>query len=164
MRNVMEKQSVEERFNAMWFGYPTDLCKGKRGGKANALKAFKKVNPDEKEFYRMMENMKAQIRADRKDKDAYRWPFVSTYINQARYDDVIESEQARVTEKLKECSVEGCKDDVHGQMFDKCAFHTNSTDKALSDAWKATGIDFKSPSFRDDCLKYARSKGFQVGT
>lgn len=160
----MEKQTVEEMFDALWFGYPTDLCRNKRGGKKPALTAFKKINPDSKEFYRMMENMKAQVRADRKSPDAYRWPFVSTYLNQARYDDVIASESERVQKQdLKTCSVDDCNNDVHGQMFSKCAFHAGDSGERLKDAWKMTGLDFKSPSFQKDCVNYCKDKGFNIG-
>jgi hypothetical protein len=164
MRNTMEKQTVDEMFDALWFGYPTDLCRGKRGGKANALKSFKKINPGQKEFFRMMENMKAQIRADRKDKDAYRWPFVSTYLNQARYDDVIASESVRIQkEESKICCVPDCLDPVHGTKFSKCGFHLSDSGKALQEAWKKTGLDFKSPNFQQDCLQYCRNMGYRIG-
>lgn len=149
----MEKQTVEEMFNSLWFAYPTDLSKNKRGGRPNALKAFKKINPDQKEFYRMMENMKAQVRHDRKDKDAYRWPFVSTYLNQARYDDLIESEADRIERvDLKTCCIENCNNDVHGQSFQYCAEHVpNAHSDLLSKAFKETGLKYGSSDFVNEC-------------
>ena len=158
MRKVMEEQTIEEKFAAIWFGYPTDLCGGKRGGKANALKAFKKINPDHSEFYRMMENMKAQIRHDRKDKDAYRWPFVSSYLNQARYDDVIESEAERMDRvELRTCSIENCNNDVHGMKFKYSADHIpNAHSDLLANAWKQTGLKYGSDNFVNDCRLMCR--------
>jgi len=154
----MDKQSIEEKFELFWFGYPTDLCKNKRGGKQPALKAFKKINPDQKEFYRMMENMKAQIRADRKDKDFYRWPFVSSYLNQARYDDVIASESVRMDkENLKTCSIDKCHNDVHGSSFVYCADHIpNAHSDLLANAYRSLQLDIKSPDFIDRCRSLCR--------
>ena len=150
-------------FAAFWFAYPTDLSRNKRGGKQPALKAFKKIDPDEKEFYRMMENMKAQVRHDRKDKDAYRWPFVSSYLNQARYDDVIESEAVRMDrEELSTCCIENCNQDVHGKKFKYCAEHVpNAHSDLLSDAWKKTGIKYGSKDFINEC-RVACKAGMKV--
>ena len=143
----------EEQFNALWLAYPSDLCNKKRGGKQNALKAFKKINPDEKEFYRMMENMKAQVRADRKEKEPYRWPFVSSYLNQARYDDAIESEIDRKERvDLKTCCIDGCGNDVHGPAFRQCADHVeNAHSELLTAAFKKTGLKYGSTNFVNDC-------------
>ena len=158
MRDSMEKQSIDETFDKFWFAFPTDLCRGKRGGKANALKAWKKINPDQAEFYRIMENMKAQIRHDRKDSDSYRWPFVSSYLNQARYDDVIESEVDRKERvDLKTCCIEDCSNDVHGPAFKHCAEHVkNAHSDLLTKAFKATGLQYSSPDFVKDCQAMCR--------
>ena len=144
---------IEEMFNSFWLTYPSDLCSKRRGGKQNALKAFKKINPDQKEFYRMMENMKAQVRADRKTPDAYRWPFVSSYLNQGRYDDAIES-MSDIKERvdLKTCCIENCKQDVHGPAYQYCSGHIpNAHSDLLSIAWKATGLKYGSPDFVNEC-------------
>jgi len=155
----MEKQTVEEMFNSFWLTYPSDLCSKRRGGKQNALKAFKKINPDQKEFYRMMENMKAQVRADRKTPDAYRWPFVSSYLNQGRYDDAIES-MSDIKERvdLKTCCIEGCNNDVLGQSYQYCPDHIpNAHSDLLSIAWKATNIKYGSENFIDQCRNMCKS-------
>ena len=145
-------------FAAIWFGYPTDLCGGKRGGKANALKAFKKINPDQAEFFRMMENMKAQVRHDRKDKDSYRWPFVSSYLNQSRFDDVIESETVRMDrEELSTCCIDNCNNDVHGKSFKYCPEHVpNAHSDLLTKAFKETGLKYSSPDFISECRAMCR--------
>ena len=151
--------TIDEMFNAFWFAYPTDLSRNKRGGKQNALKAFKKINPDQAEFYRMMENMKAQIRHDRKDADADRWPFVSSYLNQARYDDVIESEVDRKERvDLKTCCIEDCRNDVHGSKYQYCADHIpNAHSDLLTAAWKQTGIKYGSNDFINECRVACKS-------
>ena len=147
-------------FEKLWISYPNDLCNKKRGGKQPALKAFKKINPDEAEFNRMMANMKAQVREDRKNpKDAYRWPFISSYLNQGRYDDYIESSTSKEKAKsLKTCATNGCDSDVHGSMYTKCAFHCGDTNELLSGAYRKLGLDIKSPDFVSQCRDICRDK------
>jgi len=112
----------DEMFNKIWFAYPSDLCKNKRGGKQPALQAFKKLKLNQKDFDTLMLNMAAQVKNDRNDKDAYRWPFVSTYLNQRRFDDTVTIVEKPVYQS-KECCQEGCKDPVHGQSFKHCGLH-----------------------------------------
>ena len=158
MRNVMEKQTIDQMFASLWFGYPTDLCRNKRGGKTNAARAFKKINPDQAEFYRMMENMKAQIRHDRKDPDADRWPFVSSYLNQKRFDDIIESETERMDRvELRTCINTDCEQPVHGSKYKYCADHIpNAHSDLLATAWKQTGLKYGSDNFVNDCRLMCR--------
>ncbi len=146
-------------FERLWTSYPSDLCKGKRGGRQPAYKAFRKINPDEKEFGRIMANMKAMIKADRGDKDSYRWPFVSSYLNQARYDDFIMPREESSAVDLKVCSVDSCNQKVHGASFKFCSFHIPSAhSEAMKQAWIRTGIDYKSPTLTEDCRKHCRER------
>ena len=155
--------TIEDMFTKLWFKYPTDLCRNKRGGKTPALQAFKKLNPDQDEFDRIMRNMDAQIRMDRKDKDAYRWPFVSTYLNQRRYDDVIESVQTVEKRPETKCSVDNCNSPIHGSSFSVCSFHIPSIhDLKLREGWKETGLCRKSPTLAQDCREYCKSKGYLI--
>lgn len=156
----MSDKLIEEMFEKLWTQYPADLCKGKRGGRQPAFKAFKKINPDETEFKRIMVNMKAMIRADRGDKDSYRWPFVSSYLNQARYDDfILPACTTSSPEQLEVCSVDSCNKKVHGQSFKFCSFHipNNFSDK-IKKAFEETGLDYTSPTFTDDCRAYCRTR------
>jgi len=112
----------EEMLNTIWFNYPSDLCKNKRGGKPPALQAIKKRKFTEQTFNKFILDLKAHIRNDRKDPEAYRWPFVSTYINQHREQDVIETVDKPV-QVLSQCSQPGCKNEVHGPRFKHCVYH-----------------------------------------
>ena len=123
----MDKEKKDELFAKLWFTYPTQLCKGKRGGKQPARKAFDKVCTSEEEFNRIMLNMKAQIRNDLNDPDAYRWPFLSSYLNQRRFDDVIEINEKPVYVS-EQCAERGCNNEVHGPKFNHCIHHL-PTDK-----------------------------------
>ena len=154
---------IDEMFNKFWWAYPKDLSKGKKGGKVPALKAFKKINPDETEFNRIMGNMEAQIKADRGDSDSYRWPFVSSYLNQYRFDDEIMAVSTKIeTADLNECGVTGCNKEVHGYSFEYCSFHIpakqggEKREGEIAKAWEATGLDANSPSLVEECRKYCR--------
>ena len=152
-----------DNFETFWTSYPSDLCKKKRGSKQVARKSFDKINPDEAEFKRIMANMRAQIKADRMDKDAYRWPFVSSYLNQARYDDFIEPTQREIRKDEKICKMDGCKQFVHGINYDVCPVHIPSRmDDRLRAAWRATGLKRKSPTLAQDCRDYCLNKGWKI--
>ena len=152
--------NIEEMFDKIWWKYPNDLCKGKKGGKAPALKALKRINPDEQEFNRIMGNLDAQIRHDRQDKDAYRWPFLSSYLNQQRYDDEIPSSTInREVQELGTCSVDGCSDFVHHVGGRFCAFHIPSQhDERLRQAWTRTGLSIKDPDFAQKARDYCKER------
>lgn len=156
--------TIEQMFEQLWTQYPADLCKGKRGGRQPAFRAFKKINPDEKEFKRIMDNMKAMIRADRGDKDSYRWPFVSSYLNQARYDDFIISKSMEVeSQPLRFCHINGCKESVHGATYNCCSKHIPSIhDDRLREAWKSTGLNRESETLASDCRSYCKEKGYLI--
>lgn len=123
----------QEMFDKLWFSYPTDLCKNKRGGKQPAFNAFKKLKVDEKEFNRIMLNLQAQIRNDRNDPDAYRWPFVSSYLNQKRFDDTVDIVEKPVYVGST-CEYQSCTNEVHGPKFKHCVYHlpTDQNDPVLS--------------------------------
>lgn len=151
--------TLEQQFDKMWTQYPSDLTKGRRGGRQPAFKAFKKLNPDEKEFNRIMANMKAQAKADRADPDSYRWPFLSSYLNQSRFDDYIAPATCKASEPLKTCTVEGCNNDVHGAMFKYCGDHIpNAHSDEMAKAWTRTGLSYKSENFVSECREYCRER------
>ena len=157
--------TIEEMFEKIWWSYPNDLCKGKKGGKQPALKALKKINPDEKEFKRIMLSLEAMKKADRKDPDAYRWAFVSSWLNQARYDDAMPEMRDEVHEKReeKECKEEGCRESVLGTNYSVCARHIPCRhDDRLRAAWLKTGLDRNSPDFGTKCREYCRTRGWQI--
>ena len=155
--------TIDEMFDKLWTSYPSDLCRKKRGGRQPAIKAFKKINPSVEEFGRMMANMRAQIKEDRKEKEPYRWPFVSSYLNQGRYDDYIEPTQTEIKQDVKKCTHDGCFNDVVGNSFAFCSQHIPCQhDIRLREAWKHTGINRNSPTLRADCMKYIKERGFTL--
>lgn len=111
--------NIEEAFDKIWWAYPNDLCKGKKGGKQPALQAFKKVCKSEKDFEHILLNINIQKISDKKNPDAYRWPFVSSYLNQRRFDDLIDPGQEKQIRIEKACVI--CGNPTHGHNYDKCS-------------------------------------------
>ena len=147
-----------------WPNYPSKYCRGGKGSRAMTLTAMLKINPDKDMMKRIVDNLIAQVRAAAKNPDRKWWVIGTTYVNNRLWEDEIES-QVEIIErqKLKVCSVEGCEDEIHGQMFDKCAKHLpNNFDNELRDAWVKTGLNRKSDSLADDCRAYCKSKGYLI--
>lgn len=118
-----------EFFEAIWWGYPKDLCHNKKGSKFTAQKAAEKIKPQE--YQRIIDNMKALIRYDNNDPKPDRWPHVSTWLNQGYYDREIDSGEQRQRIELSTCSVKNCDNEVHGPRFSRCTDHylTKETDR-----------------------------------
>ena len=118
------------RPHGFWAEYPAELCGGsrKKGSRGEALKAMIKINPDEKERKRILMNLQAQVKHDmdakRRGEDVYRWPYATTYINQWRFDDTIDSVADQKPEvSLGICKHGDCGDECHGPEFEYCAKH-----------------------------------------
>jgi hypothetical protein len=107
---------LSDFFDKLWFGYPNDLCHGKKGSKFRAQKMCEKLDPDQ--FKKILMNMEALIRFDRGDSKPDRWPHVSTFINQGYYDREIPS----VAEQKLKIEAEKCQcgQDVIGPKYDTC--------------------------------------------
>ena len=139
--------TIEDMLEQIWFAYPNDLCKGKKGGKKPALQALKKANLSEDEFKKVLLNIKAQSDADRKDPESYRWPFISTYINQARWDDWTPQEERKTSVKLCHCGQE-----TMGSRFTTCIDHHKEEETPvlleLRQRYVDLGLKDKTP---DEC-------------
>ena len=123
--------TLDEFFEKLWFGYPSDLCHKKPGVKQKAYIAAKKINPDQYET--ILKNTEALKRYDRQDTKPDRWPHCSTYLNQAYYDrplgTVMELKQKR---EAQICSKEGCNEEAIGERFRVCAKHTEIHENRLN--------------------------------
>lgn len=155
--------SLEDWFNEFWSCYPTDLCDKKKGPKPPALRAATKIfkKDGEKELKRILDNMRALVKRDRFEKErggtVYRWPFVSTFLNQGYYDNEIES----YSEAPKSVSLCTCGEKAQGKCL-KCH------EKAFCGDWKRMHLEnLKSMGLqkRDDetkqewalrCRQYAK--------
>lgn len=116
----------------LWPAYPSDLTEGKKGSRGEALKCIIRKAPSDEELERILRNLEAQKKYDRALKESggfvYRWPFMSTYINQMRYDDEIQGAHSELKKQdLSKC--EKCDREVHGPKFKFCTEHlAESTD------------------------------------
>jgi hypothetical protein len=73
---------LEQNFSAFWSAYP------KKVDKKNALKAFKKINPNPDKFLKLMESLRKQIKAwETKDKQYI--PNPATWLNGERWEDEV---------------------------------------------------------------------------
>jgi hypothetical protein len=106
--------NLDDWFSEFWQCYPADLSHKKKGSKSAAMKALKKLNPDEKQLDHIMISMRELMRHCRNELKLTgktdRWPFVSTWINQERWtmlEDVSSSElKNRVARKECKCGKE----------------------------------------------------------
>ena len=118
----------DEYFEELWKKYPSDLCHGKKGAKKVALESWNKyfkAGFNEAEAEKILHQTKIGAAHCRKDIKPDRWPFVSTYINQERFGDVLEYGQEKEERTvLSGCIKQGCNCEVHGSEYKHCTEHT----------------------------------------
>jgi len=122
-----EQIQVCEWFEAQfWTTYPGDLTRNKhgkrdnKGGKTYAMECMLKVPNIEKpeEQKKIIGNLKAQIRYDRQDPDATRWPMVSSYVNRRRmYDEIESTAELKLSLEKKLCK---CGQETIGPKYSEC--------------------------------------------
>jgi hypothetical protein len=154
-----EKQVTDWFMRLFWPTYPAKYCGRGKGSRAIACKLMVAINPDESEQERILGNLKAQVRASAQDPNRSYWKIGETYVRNQLWNDEIESSmETREKQTLKICSEPNCSDDVHGPGFDKCAFHINSKDERLRQAWIRTGIDKNSGDLIKKCREYCQER------
>ena len=112
-------------FEQFWSLYPN------KKGKGAARKAFEKVmqgNDEVALFSDLTLALEAQkrYRQEAKGHDEFiaPWKHPSTWLNQECWLDEIGSHSdLKQRDELAKCSVTGCDSEVHGQQFDRCAYH-----------------------------------------
>lgn len=124
-----EKELTDYFIFKLWPEYPADLCEGVRqkGPRGEALKVWLKQAPTDEECERILGNLKAQVRYDRREKSMgnkpARWPHCRTYLYQRRYDDEITCmnlDEGESVAALATCKTEGCDCEVIGPRFKFC--------------------------------------------
>ena len=165
-----ETIQVIEWFEAFWSTYPGDLTRNKhgkrdnKGGKTYAQECMLKVPNIEKpeEQKKNIGNLKAQIRYDRQDPDATRWPMVSSYINKRRmYDEIESTAELKLSLDKKYCH---CGEETIGEKFKTCAKHTESHAQRLEmmNILKQIGVAIPGQSLQElsqKCREYLRQSG-----
>jgi len=80
---VWEPEWKPDRFNAFWEFYRTRVCKE---GRAQAVRAWDKLQPDEDTIEAMARDLKARLKTEQWQR-GIGIPYASTYINQQRWQD-----------------------------------------------------------------------------
>ena len=144
--------------DTFWPNYPASYCRGGKGSRAKAMIAMLKYNPDDEEMERIVNNLKAQVRADKGKTDRVYWSIGLTYVNNRMWDDEIESVmEKKQAAQLNVCCIEGCHNEVHGPMYKHCSTHVeNAHSDLLAVAFRKTGIKYGSPDFVNECRKACR--------
>ena len=157
-----ETQVTQWFMDKFWPNYPAKFCGRGKGSRAISCKLMVSINPDEKEQERIIGNLKAQVKAHSQKPEELRsyWKIGETYVRNQLWNDEIESSmEAKERQQLKTCSIEGCRNDVHGSAFKFCADHVPNAQKShLKEAWIRTGIDMKSKTLTEDCRKHCRER------
>jgi hypothetical protein len=106
-------------FNVFWITYPADLC-NRKGSRQDAEKKWDKIDATTQE--QIIINMRELMRVDRKVKKSgagkpeWVWPMATTWLNQARWQDIENIKQsADMPEHKSKCS---CGDPA--QITNKC--------------------------------------------
>ena len=160
----MSKEIEEWFIKEFWPNYPGKFCGRGKGSRGIALRHMLKIKPDADERVRILDNLKAQVRAHSQKPPEQRnyWKIGETYVYNRLWNDEIESVmEAKQAQKLSICSVDNCTSPVHGSSFSMCTDHVPSDwDDRLRQAWKETGLDRKSKTMRADCLAYITKLGY----
>ena len=149
-----------------WAQYGGNYCTPtQKGGRGAALKIIYKINPDEEKRKKMLAKRKAQLRAcdqeAQKGEFVARWPLCTSYLNQNRHEDEIESKLYTAEPiQLKTCEYDGCHYEVHGKNYKTCAKHVafKESNEFISNQLKKIGLN-KLPDegikeFRMRCKTY----------
>lgn len=128
-------------YQEFWPKYPSEW--GVKGSRAKLVKYVQKKKPSDEERREILLSLDAQIRESRLKKSAgefIRWPHASTWYNEERYLDEIESSvsiKERAIDELAICAVQGCGEKVHGGRYRYCTDHEHQR----VDPWKQTRKD-----------------------
>ena len=154
-------------FDQFWSAYPNDLC-NRKASKKKAKESWDKLDPEIQQ--RVVTNIREMIRADRAAKKANefvpRWPMVATWLNQERWEDIVDIRQR--TDKPESYAKE-CKCGSPAEHINQC-WSCYDKDSAI---YKQKIADLKGVFIKngllhsetkaeraDRCKDFLRSKGY----
>jgi len=151
-------------FNTFWQTYPSDLC-NRPGSKQEAQKKWDKI--DKSLHEQIITNMRELMRVDRKVKKSgagrpeWVWPMATTWLNQARWQDIESIKQSHDMPVDKTM----CSCGQPAEITSKCwACHDKSQpDKwGLKDEFIKNGLLFQESKQErtERCKDYLRQKGY----
>ena len=166
-----EQTQVCEWFETVfWPTYPGDLTRnrnGKRdnkGSKTYGMECILKVPniSSREEQKKIIGNLKAQIRYDRQDPDATRWPMVSSYVNRRRmYDEIESTAELKLSLERKLCK---CGQETVGPKYSECGkcLESHAAKLEMMSILKEIGCATPGQSLQElseSCREYLRQNG-----
>lgn len=180
-----EEQEAEltEWFDLLWETYPSDLCGSARnkGPRSLALKKVLKMKPGREERERILAGLRAQMLYDREAKshgrEPSRWPYLTTYLNQHRWEEEIDSHmemRRRFNTKCVRCGAPGPEVDARGvtmcaACYVKEAYCPPSAVSMddLRAAWNRSGCKRREGESKGDWIRrqveYVKSRMGKIG-
>lgn len=160
---------LEEFVDKLWLTYPSDLCHKKKGTKVNAMKAAKKLKPEQ--YDKILLDIEALKKYDRKEPKPDRWPHVSTFLNSGYYGREIGStteQRERVAQK--ECQWDNCSFPVHGSQFKYCTDHQYESTDPFKPRRKKVMVKLglvpekgeTRKQWADKCRQYLKNTGLSI--
>ena len=147
-------------FNTFWQTYPSDLC-NRKGSRKVAEEKWDKIDSETQE--QILVNMRELMRTDRKCKKLNefvpKWPMVSTWLNQARWEDIHEIRQSAYMPIDKTMCACGEPAEIVNKFWD-CYGYTNKWN--LKDEFiKNNLLHTESKAERTvRCKDFLRSRGY----
>ena len=156
-------------FDQFWSAYPADLC-NRKGSRQEARKKWDKI-PVETQS-QILINMREMMRVDRKVKKSganmaqWVWPMVTTWLNQARWEDIYDIKQsADLPIDVSKCDC-GNNANIKGQCWD--CYDKAKKEKGYNGEYDLRSIFIKNGLLHDEskkertkrCKEFLRSKGY----
>jgi len=159
-----EEQIKDWFIHQFWPIYPCKWCRSGKGGRGEAMNAFlkKKKDADAEELRRILENLKAQIRADKGNQDRKWWVIGKTYCNNESWEDPVEDNDESSTKAvIGKCH---CGELNIGPRFDVCPKHleTKTATLEITKNLKELGLlteDQSLSGLANRCREYLQTSG-----
>jgi len=154
----------EKDFGLFWSTYPSDLC-NRKGSRKVAEQKWDKLDAEVQQ--QILVNLRELMRVDRKLKKmgefVAKWPMVSTWLNQERWQDIVDIRQSE--DMPVECSKCACGQPTNiGRLCWTCYEKLNPTDFTLQKAaLRNAGLTKREGETRQEwnlrCKEYCLPKG-----
>ena len=164
MGMTKEEQIKDWFIHQFWPIYPGKWCRSGKGGRGEAMNAFlkKKKDADPEELRRILENLKAQIRADKGNPGRKWWVIGKTYCNNESWEDPVEDNDEQSTKAvIGTCH---CGEPNIGPRYSVCPKHTESHAQRLEmmSILKQIGVAMPGQSLSElsqKCREYLQTSG-----
>ena len=154
-----------------WPAYPADLCHNKKGSKVESRNAMKKINPDEGQRDKILADMQAHIRYDRKclkaNEKVDRWTHAVRYVKYEKWSDEIPS-HSDLQDKVNAHKCQCGRDSKHkGGYCDECWTKKYKDRLMMRDEriehWKRKGLGQRKDETRPDYIERMKQSAKNLG-